>query len=211
MATNYPTSLDNFTNPASTDLMNSVTVPHNEQHANANDAIEALQAKVGADSSVVTSSLDYKVAQLEANTLGVLDYASATATTAYSSGTPLSVLTVTATIQAGRVYRLGGKVCAQASSNNTGLKTLYITASGMTTVQLAGYTFPSGTNLPFYLNGETVRTATQIGVTSGSASTTFTLYFRDSNNNGGLNTNPDAIVGANTFPQEFWIEDIGAA
>jgi hypothetical protein len=67
MATNYPTSLDNFTNPASTDLMNSVTVPHNEQHANANDAIEALQAKVGADSSAVTSSLDYKVSTLESD------------------------------------------------------------------------------------------------------------------------------------------------
>jgi hypothetical protein len=65
MATNYPTSLDNFTNPASTDLMNSVTVPHNEQHANANDAIEALQAKVGANSSAVTTSLDYRVNRLE--------------------------------------------------------------------------------------------------------------------------------------------------
>jgi hypothetical protein len=31
-----------------------------------NDAVEALQAKVGADSSAVTTSLDYKVAQLEA-------------------------------------------------------------------------------------------------------------------------------------------------
>lgn len=61
MATDYPTSLDNFTNPASTDLMNSVTVPHNEQHANANDAIEALQAKVGVDSSAVTTSIDYQL------------------------------------------------------------------------------------------------------------------------------------------------------
>jgi len=41
--------------------MNSVTVPHNEQHANANDAIEALQAKVGINSSADTNSLDYKV------------------------------------------------------------------------------------------------------------------------------------------------------
>jgi hypothetical protein len=39
---------------------------HSAQHANSNDAIEALQAKVGADSSAVTTSLDYKVAQLEA-------------------------------------------------------------------------------------------------------------------------------------------------
>ena len=61
MTTNFPSSLDNFTNPASTDLMNSVTVPHNEQHANANDAIEALQAKVGINSSADTNSLDYKV------------------------------------------------------------------------------------------------------------------------------------------------------
>ena len=66
MSTNFPSSLDNFTNPASTDLMNSVTVPHNEQHANANDAIEALQAKVGADSSAVVTSHDYRIAQLEA-------------------------------------------------------------------------------------------------------------------------------------------------
>lgn len=61
MTTNFPTSLDNFTNPASTDLMNSVTVPHNEQHANVNDAIEALQAKVGVDGSAVTTSHDYKI------------------------------------------------------------------------------------------------------------------------------------------------------
>ena len=65
MTTNFPTSLDSFTNPTSTDLMNSVTVPHNEQHANANDAIEALEAKVGINSSAVTSSLDYRVTTLE--------------------------------------------------------------------------------------------------------------------------------------------------
>lgn len=38
---------------------------HDEQHANANDAIEALQAKVGVDGSSVSSSHDYKIAQLE--------------------------------------------------------------------------------------------------------------------------------------------------
>jgi hypothetical protein len=44
-STSFPTSLDSATGFA---------------------AVEALQAKVGADSSAVTSSLDYKVAQLEA-------------------------------------------------------------------------------------------------------------------------------------------------
>lgn len=63
MATNFPTSLDALTNPLSTDGMNSPS--HSGQHANANDAIEALQAKVGVNSSAVTTSHDYKITQLE--------------------------------------------------------------------------------------------------------------------------------------------------
>lgn len=65
MATNFPSSLDDFTNPTADDSLNSDTVPHADQHANINDAVEALEAKVGVDSSAVTSSLDYKVSTLE--------------------------------------------------------------------------------------------------------------------------------------------------
>ena len=63
MATNFPASLDSLTNPSSSDSLNSPS--HSAQHANSNDAIEALQAKVGADGSAVTSSHDYKIANLE--------------------------------------------------------------------------------------------------------------------------------------------------
>jgi len=66
MASNFPSSLDSFTNPSSTDAMDSVSVPHASQHSDLNDAVEALQAKVGADSSAVTTSHDYKISQLEA-------------------------------------------------------------------------------------------------------------------------------------------------
>jgi len=59
MAVNFPTTIDNFTNPLSSDYLNSPD--HASQHANANDAIEALEAKVGVDSSSVNTSLDYKV------------------------------------------------------------------------------------------------------------------------------------------------------
>jgi hypothetical protein len=59
MATNFPTSLDSLTNPSATDTLDSP--PHDEQHADANDAIEALQAKVGINSSADTNSLDFKV------------------------------------------------------------------------------------------------------------------------------------------------------
>lgn len=61
MATNFPTSLDALTNPTATD---SLTAPsHAGQHADANDAIEALQAKVGVNNSTVATSLDYKVSK----------------------------------------------------------------------------------------------------------------------------------------------------
>jgi microcystin-dependent protein len=59
MATNFPASLDSLTNPSSGNTLNSPS--HSTQHANANDAIEVLEAKVGVDNSAVTTSLDYKV------------------------------------------------------------------------------------------------------------------------------------------------------
>jgi hypothetical protein len=61
MSTNFPTALDALTNPLSTDGL----AGHASQHANENDAIEALQAKVGVDGSAVATSLDYKVTALE--------------------------------------------------------------------------------------------------------------------------------------------------
>ena len=59
MATSFPSSLDSLTNPSSGDSLSSPS--HSGQHADANDAIEALQAKVGVNGSAVTTSLDYKV------------------------------------------------------------------------------------------------------------------------------------------------------
>lgn len=62
MASAYPGGLDSFTNPVSTDLTNSVTVPHATQHADLNDAVEAIQAELGVDpagaSATVVARLD---------------------------------------------------------------------------------------------------------------------------------------------------------
>lgn len=69
MTTAFPTGLDDFTNPdASTDDLDTTGVEHDDQHANANDAIEALEAKVGIDGSAVATSLDKRIAVLEAAT-----------------------------------------------------------------------------------------------------------------------------------------------
>ena len=60
---NYPTSLDTLSNPTSTDLLENATatLDHDYQHATANDILEALEAKVGVNSSAVTTSHDYKL------------------------------------------------------------------------------------------------------------------------------------------------------
>ena len=76
MASNFPSSLDTFTNPSSSDAMDSVSVPHATQHSDLNDAVEALQAKVGANSSAVTTSHDYKIAD-HASRITVLEGATA--------------------------------------------------------------------------------------------------------------------------------------
>lgn len=67
MATNFPTSLDSLTNPSAGDSLNSPS--HAGQHANANDAIEALQAKVGVNNSAVTTSIDYKLRNLDGSAI----------------------------------------------------------------------------------------------------------------------------------------------
>lgn len=60
----YPTSLDSF--PTAVDLSddNLDTKPHSTLHGNLGVSVAALEAKVGVDSSAVTTSHDYKFAQL---------------------------------------------------------------------------------------------------------------------------------------------------
>lgn len=62
MAINFPTALDDFTNPLATDSMQ--TVSHSSQHSNVNDAIEALELKIGINGSTDVNSIDYKINQL---------------------------------------------------------------------------------------------------------------------------------------------------
>lgn len=56
MATSYPEALDNFTNPTSTTSVGALS--HAAQHAAANDAIEAIQLKLGINSSSDSQSID---------------------------------------------------------------------------------------------------------------------------------------------------------
>jgi hypothetical protein len=61
LATNYPASLDELTNPAATESLEG----HATLHSNVNDSIEAIEAKLGVSNSQDVNSIDYKVSQLE--------------------------------------------------------------------------------------------------------------------------------------------------
>ena len=63
--TNFPTTLDTFQNPEASTPMDAEGLEHDAQHANLNDAVRALQVKVGADNSGVVTSFDYRLRQLE--------------------------------------------------------------------------------------------------------------------------------------------------
>jgi len=63
LSSNFPDSIDSITNPNSTDPLSNPS--HSQQHIIANNAIEALETKVGIDGSTDPNSLDYRIAQLE--------------------------------------------------------------------------------------------------------------------------------------------------
>ena len=71
MATNFPASLDSLTNPAPGDALNNPS--HSSQHTNTNDAIDAIQAKLGVDGSAVTTSVDYKLRNLTGSVVDQLE------------------------------------------------------------------------------------------------------------------------------------------
>jgi len=108
MATNFPTSLDSLTNPTGSDTL--ASPDHAGQHSNANDAIEALEAKVGINGSADTTSLDYKVANL-VPAGAIMPYAGSSAPAGWllcNTSTPISRSTYAALFAAiGTTYGAG--------------------------------------------------------------------------------------------------------
>ena len=64
MATNYPGSLDNFTNPTSASPINSPS--HADQHSNANDAIEAIEGELGTNPKGAKSTVKARLDDVDA-------------------------------------------------------------------------------------------------------------------------------------------------
>ena len=205
MASNFPSSLDSFTNPSSSDAMDSVSVPHASQHSDLNDAVEALQAKVGADSSAVTSSLDYKVAQLESDVAGftsgkILQVVTATyATEETTTSTTYSATSLTATItptsasstiliQLAIPWR-GSRPSNQYSG--VGYFAIYRGATQLTD-QYLGQTKDGGTSIDHWLHVH--HAAIHMDSPATTSATTYTVYHRTSTGQ-TLETFTDNAVG----------------
>lgn len=188
MATNFPTSLDTLTNPTSSNKLSDVGVLHTDQHANANDAIEALQAKVGINGSAVTSSLDYKV------------------TNAAPKASPTFTGTVTLPLTtAGYVTTTsGGVIGSVATIPNAGLTNSSITVNGTAialgstgtiTVPISTGVSGLGTGIATFLATPTsANLATALTDESGSTS----VVFSASPTFTGTPLAPTAAVDTNT-------------
>ena len=64
MATNFPSSLDNSTSIPAESANTKLSTNHVTAHQNIQDAIEAIEAKVGVDGSAVTTTHDYKLSEV---------------------------------------------------------------------------------------------------------------------------------------------------
>lgn len=120
----FPTGLDVLTNPTPGDKLGTTAVLHTTQHATLNDAIEAIEGKVGIDGSANAASLDYlaKVALPK----GVLGFTKiSTADQPFAVGGPHDVtgLAVTFTVATSRRIRVTGHL--EAVNTHSAGSTVY--------------------------------------------------------------------------------------
>lgn len=61
MTTSYPGAYDDFTNPSSGTQLSATGLKHHEQHANLNDAVEAIEHVLGPSTGAVTTGVLYSL------------------------------------------------------------------------------------------------------------------------------------------------------
>lgn len=146
MAINFPSNIDSLTNPVAGDTLDSPS--HADQHSNENDAIEALETKVGVDSSAVTTSHDYKLSGVTGSDKAVSKTGTETLTN--KTLTLPTFTNGTISFNAPEGFLINGKIVPSVASNNL-------------TVALKGLdgNDPSATNPVYIKSGDTIRTITE--------------------------------------------------
>lgn len=130
MSITFPTTLDTLPNPTSTDLMENATLAldHDQQHANANDAIEALEAKVGINGSAVTTSHDYKLSAVTGSAKALTAGTSTQSVTGLTLVNP--VLTIGSDATGDLFFRNGSGVTARLAIGSSG-QILQVSSGGI--------------------------------------------------------------------------------
>lgn len=67
MPSNYPNQIDAFTNPGVSDNLDTPGVLHTDQHANANDAIEAIETELGIQPSGAQATVADRLTAIDQN------------------------------------------------------------------------------------------------------------------------------------------------
>lgn len=200
MSTVFPGAIDAFANPVGTDLLEnaSAALDHDFQHASANDAIEALEAKVGIDGSAVTTSHDYKLSGITGTDK------------ALSSGSGAGAQTITDLTLVDPIFTLGGDATGDMFYRNSG---------GVITrlpIGTAGQIIQAGASgIPEYVANPAASTASYSvsGVSTIDAGVRF--YAADAGANDTyaitLSPAPDAYVTGQTFRFKANTANTGAA
>lgn len=171
MSISFPTALDNFSNPTATsDLSNP---SHSQQHADLNDAVEALQLKVGITNSADTNSLDYKIANVVGGGgSGTVTSVSVTTANGVSGSVATATTTPAITLTLGAITPSAIQVSGLTASQ------ILSTDASKNLTSLAVATYPSLTELAFVkgvtsaiqtqINAKGAGTVTAVSVTSAN-------------------------------------------
>lgn len=193
MSSSFPTSIDSFSNPAGTDVTGLTTgqstVTHSTQHANANDAIEALEAKVGVNSSAVTTSLDYKLTNTSSSnpghkhtlTNGATDVTATATELNYFSGFQKIFKTTTETVNNSTTLQNDDELIIPVTANQVyGFNGEIRFFSGTTPDINLGWSVPSGTTMSWNIDDfdqtELTESSTYFANGNGPNSSNFTIH-----------------------------------
>lgn len=216
MSINYPTSLDTLSNPVGTDKVNNANAAlvHSTQHSNANDILEALEAKVGINGSAVTTSHDYKLSEVITTDKAVGKSATQTLTNKTIDGNN-NTLTVLAGTQLSGVTPLanGGTGVALTDPNADRVLFWDDSAGNVAYLQVGSGLSISGTNLiASGTNVTTTQTASQditigtpVGISNISGGVARAVRYSDSEelgytlHNNNLYTNNQTEIGGEKF------------
>ena len=201
MATTYPTALTTYTNPSASDQVG-VAVggrTHSQFHSDNNDDIEALQAKVGIDGSVVTTSHDYKLSEVTGTDKAVGKTATQTLTNkTLTSPTIGGTVTDTATTTKTGTFDATGATVSVKDANFSikddadATKIVKFQASGITTATTRTKTFQDidstlyetgGTDVAIADGGTGASTATAAFNALSPLTTKGDIVTRDGTNN----------------------------